>query len=128
MSKCRLLLSVVLVLCLMPLDVYASAFAGPDPNFPCGSHQCACSNRKKCMSHCCCFPKKAKKPTAPDQASIKSCGGGDDVTVPPERREVIPTSGLVVHSETVQPTVSWAPIFYSSFVPDIFIPPPESSC
>jgi hypothetical protein len=79
------------------------------------------------MKHCCCFPNKAKKSTAVGQASIKSCGGLEDLTMPPERREELPTSVRVVRGETVQPTIGWIPMVYSSFVPDTFIPPPKLS-
>lgn len=34
----------------------------------------------------------------------------------------------VVSREAVQSGVTWAPSFYSSFIPDIVIPPPETSC
>ncbi len=50
------------------------------------------------------------------------------MTVPPERREMIPASVFVVYGEMTRPSVAWAPTFYLSFIPDIFIPPPETSC
>ena len=125
MVKIRLIVSVLLALSLLPLDLYALALAGPDPNFPCGSHQCGCSSRKKCMSHCCCFPDRAKKSARPDQASIQSCGGMDDVMRPAKRPE---TLVVMVHLTDLEPErvdSIPAPVVYSSFNSEITPPPPR---
>ncbi len=128
MSNYRRLFILILALSLLPLNVYASAFSGPDPNFPCGSHRCACTSRKKCAAHCCCFPRKTKTPAAQDQAAIRSCASMEESHLPAERHELFVETFPTPHYQPQERFIVRSTLLYASIVYDISLPPPKASC